>query len=185
MHLTIVALGLHGDVRPVVALGVGLRSAGYQVRVATFNAYADFVQEHDLEFAPIVGDPRQTLQGQTGQSWQESGNNPIKFLTTLRKLHSPEDLKKSLNDTVEACIGSDAILYTALGVAGYHVAEMMGIPSLYILLQPVTRTKEYPSILMPQWNLGAGYNWISHQITEQLMWQRLFEVRQIAGARNH
>jgi sterol 3beta-glucosyltransferase len=173
MHITIVALGSRGDVQPVVALGVGLKDAGYQVRIATFETFADFVRRHGMEFAPIIGNPRQTLQSQTGQIWQKTGKNPVKFITMLRKLFSPEHIKKSLNNTVEACNGTDAILYTALGAAGYHVAEMMGIPRLYLLLQPVSRTKEKPSILMPQWNLGAGYNWISHQITEQLMWQTL------------
>lgn len=173
MFLTIVTLGSRGDVQPTVALGIGLMNAGYQVRIASFRTYADFIKDHGLEFAPIEGDPQHTLQGQTGQTWQESGKNPIKFLTTLRKLYSPEHLRKALSDTVEACKGSDAILYTALGAAGYHVAEMMGIPRLYLLLQPVSRTRERPSILMPQWNLGVGYNWISHLITEQLMWQTL------------
>ncbi|MGB2964842.1 MAG: glycosyltransferase [Anaerolineales bacterium] len=173
MHITIVALGSRGDVQPVVALGVGLIDAGYQVRIATFRTFADIVREHGLEFAPIIGDPRQTLQGQTGQVWQQSGKNPVKFITMLRKLFSPEHIRRSLNDTVEACRGTDAILYTPLGAAGYHVAEMMGIPKLYLLLQPVSRTREQASIFMPQWKLGAGYNWISHQITEQLMWQTL------------
>ena len=173
MHLTIVALGSRGDIQPVVALGIGLVNTGYQVRIASFQTYADFIRSNGLDFAPIEGDPHQTLQGQTGQAWQESGKDPIKFLTMLRKLNSPEHLRKALDDAVEACKDSDAILYTALGAAGYHVAEMMGVPRLYLLLQPVSRTQEQPSILMPQWNLGAGYNRISHQITEQLMWQTL------------
>ena len=173
MHLTLVTLGSYGDIRPVIARGIGLVNAGYQVRIASFRAYANFIMENGLEFAPIEGDPRQALQDQTGQTWQESGKNPVKFITTLRKLSSPESLRKALDDTVAACKGTDAVLYTFLGAAGYHVAEKMGIPSLYILLQPVSRTREMGSIFMPQWKLGRMYNWISHQITEQLMWQTL------------
>ena len=173
MHLTIVALGSYGDVRPVVALGVGLTEAGYQVRVASFRTYTDFIQDHGLGFSPIEGDPQQTLQGQIGQGWQESGRNPIKFITTLRKLYSPESLKKALEDAVEACKGTDGVLYTALGAAGYHVAEMMGIPRLYLLLQPISRTRERPSIFIPEVNLGPAVNWVSHHLMEQLMWQTL------------
>ncbi|MGB7417232.1 MAG: glycosyltransferase [Thermosynechococcaceae cyanobacterium] len=33
MHITILAIGSRGDVQPFVALGVGLKQAGYQVRL--------------------------------------------------------------------------------------------------------------------------------------------------------
>jgi UDP:flavonoid glycosyltransferase YjiC (YdhE family) len=173
MQLTIVALGSFGDVLPFVALGKGLLNAGYGVRIATFQTFADLIAKQGLQFAPVDGDPRQVLQSQTGQIWLESGKNPVKFITMLRKLYSPESLQRALKDTLAACRGSDAVLYTPLGAAGYHVAEKMGIPRIYLILQPVSRTREYPSIFMPQWKIGAGYNWISYLITEQLMWQTL------------
>ena len=173
MHLTIVALGSYGDVLPVVALGKGLVRAGYKVRIASFHTFADSISKHGLEFAPVEGDPRQVLKSQTGQIWLESGRDAVKFITMLRKLYSPEGLQTALRDVLAACQGTDGVLYTPLGAAGYHVAEKLGIPRLYLILQPVSRTREYPSVFMPQCNLGAGYNWISHQITEQLMWQTL------------
>ncbi|MCI0477114.1 MAG: glycosyltransferase, partial [Anaerolineales bacterium] len=139
MHLTIVAVGSRGDVQPCVALGIGLQRAGYQVRIAAYGLFADFVRRHDLEFAPITGNPREAMETQVGQAWQQSGNDRMKFLRGLRNLDLFEQLRKSLDDTVQACRGSDAVLYSAMGAAGYHVAEMMHIPSLYLLLQPLTR----------------------------------------------
>ena len=44
MHITITAIGSRGDVQPCVALGVGLRQAGYQVRIATSGAFADLAR---------------------------------------------------------------------------------------------------------------------------------------------
>jgi UDP:flavonoid glycosyltransferase YjiC (YdhE family) len=68
----------------MVALGIGLIEAGHQVRIATFETFADFVRKNGLEFVPIIGNPRQNLQSQTGQIWQETGKNPVKFITMLR-----------------------------------------------------------------------------------------------------
>ena len=35
MHITILTVGSRGDVQPFIALGVGLKQAGHQVRLAT------------------------------------------------------------------------------------------------------------------------------------------------------
>ncbi len=171
MHITIVALGSLGDVQPFVALGVGLKAAGYQVRVTAYGLFADFVRRQGLEFAPIAGDPREALESPSGQKWQRSGNDPVKFIRGIRNLATFEQLRKSLDDTVEACRGTHAILYSVLGAAGFHVAEMMNIPKLYLLLQPLTRSRERPSILAPAMPLGGSYNWFTYIFSEQLLWQ--------------
>jgi len=171
MHITIVALGSRGDVQPCVALGMGLTQTGYQVRIATYGAFADLVGRYGLEFAPVEGDPRQAMEAQSGQEWLNSGKNALKFMRGMRDLSTYETLTKTLDDVVEACRGTDAVLYTVLGAAGYHVAERMNVPSLYLLLQPLSRSRETPSVLAPAVPLGGIYNWWTHVFTEQLFWQ--------------
>jgi sterol 3beta-glucosyltransferase len=171
MHITVVALGSRGDVQPCVALGVGLRQAGYEVRIATYGVFADFVGHYGLEFAPVAGDPRQAMEGQAGQQWLESGKSLVKFVRRMRGLSTFESLNQGLNDTVEACRGTDAILYTVLGAAGYHVAESMNVPAIYLLLQPFSRSREIPSIFAPILPLGGVYNRWTYVVAEQLFWQ--------------
>jgi sterol 3beta-glucosyltransferase len=171
MHITVVAVGSRGDVQPCVAIGQGLKQAGYDVRVATHAIFADLVARCGLAFAPIEGDPRQTMVGRSGQEWQNSGRNPLRFLRGVRGLTTFDSLKKSLSDTVEACRGTNAILFTVLGAPAYHVAEMLNVPSLYLLLQPLTRTREHPCIVAPALPLGGSYNWWTHVLSERLLWQ--------------
>ena len=64
MRITILTIGSRGDVQPYVALGMGLQAAGYRVRLATHAGYETFVLAHGLEFFPIAGDPRGTLEGE-------------------------------------------------------------------------------------------------------------------------
>ena len=40
MNITILALGSRGDVLPYVVLGGGLKSAGHQVRMITFESFS-------------------------------------------------------------------------------------------------------------------------------------------------
>jgi Glycosyltransferase family 28 N-terminal domain len=54
--LTIFALGSWGDVQPYVALGVGLRFAGYRVRIATFGSFRPHIEGQMLEFHSVLGD---------------------------------------------------------------------------------------------------------------------------------
>jgi sterol 3beta-glucosyltransferase len=171
MHVTIVAVGSLGDVRPCVALGEGLLRSGVDVRLATYSTFADLVGRHDLEFAPIAGDPRQAMEDRSGQRWLASGRSFARFMSRMRSLATFESLRRSLDDTVQACQGTDAILYTPLGSAGYHIAEGMDVPSLYLSLQPTTRSRTTPSIFMPALPLGGLYNRLTYFLVEQMLWQ--------------
>lgn len=141
------------------------------MRLASYRAFADLVQSHGLEFAPIQGDPREALEDRSGQEWMESGGSMLKFIGRIRNLTTFEILRQSLDDAVEACLGTDAILYTPLGAAGYHIAEKMDLPCLYMALQPASRSREAPSIFAPGLPLGGTYNWWTTVFTEQALWQ--------------
>ena len=171
MHLTILVIGSQGDVRPCVALGTGLRRAGHAVRIATAGSFAELVQSQGFDFAPIHGDPREAMESTSGQAWLQSGSNLVRFMRGLRNVLTPEDLEKTLADMVEACRGTEAILFTPLAAPAFSVAERMDLPCLYLLLQPFSRTCEEPALLAPTLPLGGRYNWWTHLLAEQLFWQ--------------
>jgi UDP:flavonoid glycosyltransferase YjiC (YdhE family) len=56
MHITILALGSHGDVLPFTVLGQGLWDAGHEVRMVTFEGFRDMVERRGLELFPVSGD---------------------------------------------------------------------------------------------------------------------------------
>jgi UDP:flavonoid glycosyltransferase YjiC (YdhE family) len=176
MHLTLVALGSLGDVQPIVALGQGLARHGHRVRIASYETFEGLIRRHGMEFARIEGDPRRALGDQAGQQWQESGRSWLRFSQGMRRLATYHDLEKSLMDTVAACAGTEAVLYTALGAAGYHVAEMRGVPSIYLLLQPMSRSRHEPCLFMPALPLGGAYNWWTYLLVERMIWQTVRTV---------
>lgn len=170
MHITIVAIGSRGDVQPFVALGVGLEGRGHRVRIATYRVHSALIRKHGLEFAPIEGNPRELMQGAAGQAWMTSGKSPLAFYRGLKRL-AEQTMERSLANSVEACNGTEAIIYTILGTAGYHLAEKLRVPRIFALLQPFSRTRQFPGFLMPGLPLGGRYNLWTHILGEQLLWQ--------------
>jgi UDP:flavonoid glycosyltransferase YjiC (YdhE family) len=171
VHITIFAVGSRGDIQPFVALGKALAEAGHQVRMASHLPYQSFIESFGLGFAPITGNPQALLQGGLAKSWLESGRNPIRFVRRFNKL-SADFVDQYLEDSYQAGRHTEAILYSSLGVAAYHLAEYWRIPCISVPLQPLARTRSHPAIFFPstlRW--GGPINWATHLLLEQLLWQ--------------
>ena len=171
MRITILTIGSRGDVQPYLALGLGLKKAGHQVRLATNFTFAEFINSRGLEFAPLEGDPKELLEGETGQLWLETSGNPIQFFRLYAELARPI-IEHQMNDSWKVCQDAEAVIYSPLAFGGYSIAEKLSIPGYRAVLQPAGRTKEFPSCMTPpEVHLGGIYNWFTHFLMEQLFWQ--------------
>ena len=163
-------LGTLGDVLPLCALGAGLTRAGHTVRIATHDHYRRFVLDHGLEHATMPLDPVSLFSGVWGNDWLASRNNPLRFMNGLAKVGRAV-IPHMVRDARAACADADAVVFTPLGMAAHHVAEVRGIPSFLAALQPIMPTRGFPSVLAPaRLRLGRGYNLVSHLATEQAFW---------------
>ena len=108
MLITILTGGTRGDTQPYLALGLELKKAGHQVRIAAFENYETFVKRNGLEFYPIKGDVSRMTSSESMADARQA-DNPLKILLSFNKLKSfAFDLQK---DFFNACTGSDAIVY--------------------------------------------------------------------------
>jgi UDP:flavonoid glycosyltransferase YjiC (YdhE family) len=179
--LTIVTAGSRGDVQPYVALALGLRRGGYDVRVATHETFRDFVGAHGLAFEPIAGDPRAILGGAAADAWLATGRNRnmLAFARELRRVAGPL-IDQSLHDYWRVCQGSDAVLYSSVALPTWDVARRLGVPAIAAFLQPLSRTRAFPTVgfrggrgLARVPVVGPALNYASHVAVEQVMWQAL------------
>jgi len=171
MRITILVVGSRGDVQPFVALGLGLQAVGHQVRLATHSTFAAFARSYGLEFFPIEGNPRDMLSGEKGQEWLESGRNPLRFARDGISILAPL-LARLFADSWAACQDAEAIISATFALAGPHIAEKLGIPSYVAYLQPISRTRAFPSMsISPGRNLGGPLNALTYRASEQLFWQ--------------
>ncbi len=166
--ITFLTSGSRGDIQPYIALGIELKKARQDVRIATFRNFETLITGFGLEFYPVQGDVAQAAASEELQG-AHSADNPLKVLLSFNKLKSLVfDLQK---DFYEACSSSDAIVYHPGAAVGYFIAQSMHIPGILATPFPMAPTHEYPSLLFYEGpRLGRIYNYLTHKILEQIMW---------------
>lgn len=178
MRLTLITIGSRGDIQPFIPLALGLKAAGHTVKIATHGPYEAFVRGFGLDFHPIVGNPQEMLQDESGLAWLETGRNPLTFLNRLRDL-AVSMMEQLGRDCLAACQGADAVLFATLGFfTGVPIAEKLGIRGIATYLQPLHKSSAYASILFPELPAGLPgrglYNHLTHDATMEINW-RLFK----------
>jgi len=165
MKITILAIGSRGDVQPLVALGLGLKSKGHDVTVATHAIFEGFVQSHGLGFFLIKADPKKTLESRAGQEALKNGASPLRSWINFIRMVRPSFIQTGL-DCLDACNPSDLIVYSPFSTFfALHVSEKLNVPAVAAYLAPTHPTKQIPSFLSPtQGNLGGMLNLFSWTI---------------------
>ncbi len=171
MRIVILTIGTFGDVQPYVALGMGLREAGYEVRFATHEPFRNFVENHGLTFAAIEGDPVSWTTGGEMKSLVEASGDFSGWMRRLKALAGPL-LESIFNSCWTACQGADTIIYSPLAWIGYSIAEKLEIPSFSTSMQPFHPTSAFPSAWVTLGiKSGTVYNKATHALEEQLYWR--------------
>ncbi|MFM8368337.1 MAG: glycosyltransferase, partial [Chloroflexota bacterium] len=154
--ITLLTSGTRGDVVPYIALGKGLRDAGYNVRVAAPRGFAYLFNNEGgetspLRFSPFDGNPTDLLIELGDSTPMTLGTNPIRSIQATRNfLQKARPLyRHMLHTAAEACRGSDLLIHGLPTIWGAHIAEGLGIPAIRANLQPLTPTREFPSALLP------------------------------------
>jgi UDP:flavonoid glycosyltransferase YjiC (YdhE family) len=172
MRIIILAIGSRGDVQPFIGLGLALRNAGYEVRLATHAVFEGLVRSVGLDFAPLEGNPQAIVQGAEGQAWLESARNPVAFTRGFRQLMGPA-IRQAMHDGLVASEGSDAIVVAGPAFyIGFSIAEKLGVPYIQAYAQPIHPTSEFPSALFPTTiDGGRIFNYVTHIAGGQMFWQ--------------
>lgn len=175
MKATLITFGSYGDFAPFHALGVGLRSAGHEVRMVTNSHYRPIVEEADLDLVAIEADPIEVLESPAGRYWMDAGRSVFKLTHGLRTVVKPW-LEAGVRAAEKAIAGADVILasWLAIGLIA-PAASARRVPLVPAYLQPVSPTRDFASPFLP-----PGRRWLpprtqrlSHRIAERLVWAAL------------
>ncbi len=162
MHITLIAVGSQGDALPFIALGGGLKRAGYQVRLATHPEFEPLARAERLDYFPISISPREIVRQEMASAWMRTGRNSIAFMRFFLKLG--RQVADQINgDILRACDDTHAVVYSLLGSAAFYVAEKRRLPAIAATFQPFTPTGIYPPMVLPfEWKMGARFNRLAH-----------------------
>ncbi|PQE27751.1 glycosyltransferase family 1 protein [Rutstroemia sp. NJR-2017a BVV2] len=174
LNVVIQVVGSRGDVQPFVALGKVLKDTyGHRVRLATHPNFKGFVQENDLEFFSIGGDPsqlmgfmvknpglmpgfRSLLSGDVGQRRRDVAQYIQGCWRSCYEAGDGMDLRATDNDLSELSgndLGpgpaarpfvADCIIANPPSFAHVHCAEKLGIPLHIMFTMPYSPTQAFP-----------------------------------------
>jgi sterol 3beta-glucosyltransferase len=113
------------------------------------------------------------MGGADGQGMVASGASLIRLARGIGRTVGPI-LRRMGDDFWQACQGADAIISGLNGVPffGYEFARRLGAAYCSASILPLRRTRAWANPMWPlSWQLGRGYNLLTHKIVEQLGWQ--------------
>jgi sterol 3beta-glucosyltransferase len=148
MHVMLVTGGTRGDIDPYVALGLGLRDAGYRVSVATNEDFEPLVTSRGLAFRPLRGSFRALVESPAGREWLESGNSLKRYRETYLRLFD-EPIAKWTEDMHAAAAEGDAVVFHPFWCGAFHMAEKRGVPAVCVAPYPVLPTGLQPPGFAP------------------------------------
>ncbi|KAF2023625.1 UDP-Glycosyltransferase/glycogen phosphorylase [Setomelanomma holmii] len=174
LNIVIQVVGSRGDVQPFVALGKILKETyGHRVRLATHPNFKDFVEENDLEFFSIGGDPsqlmafmvknpslmpgfRSLMDGDVGRRrkdvaeyiqgcWRSCYKAGDGMNSSARNDGSSESSADNLREEPAArSFVADCIIANPPSFAHIHCAEKLGIPLHIMFTMPYSPTQAFP-----------------------------------------
>ncbi len=169
--ITLVTVGTRGDVQPYVALGLGLKAAGYEVRIAAPAVLSGLITRYGLTALPIQSVDPQTFLGQAAVQDAAGRQTPLKQLVALLREARPM-FEGYVEEVWQACQASDAVVAGTIFYGAQDSAEKLGIPCIYAFLHPILPTAVTPSPLFPRLPFNVGVvNRGTHRLVQQLLWQ--------------
>lgn len=168
MRITIFALGSRGDVQPYLALGVGLRRAGHEVRLASHENFGTAARGAGLDFRPLRGDVRALMEQPELRALLDRGD----FLAIQR--HAAAAAREAAphwaREGLAAARDAELVL---TGLGGLNVAravaEKRRLPLIEAHVVPLTPTRAFPAPLVPAFvgRLGGAANRASYRFARQ------------------
>lgn len=163
MRITILTLGTRGDVQPSIALGIGLRQIGHQVKIATHAIFRELITQYSLEFAPLTLNTQNLLQ-HTHQPERPR-------LSTLYKL-AQQHLQQFLKEAWQTTQQTELLIFNKWGrLAGLHIMEKLGVPALLTAAEPKQMRFIYPQTNTYDHTLQPVYS----KLKETARWHLIYK----------
>lgn len=169
MRLAVLSLDTRGGIQPYLALALGLKRAGHEVRMVAPGSFAGTIQQWGLPVSPLTGNMEEALR-LAGAATERGALASMRYA----KRETTRRISEWTREVLAACQGVELITGGVGGmVAGQSVAEKLGVPFLQAHLQPVgAPTSAFPGVLLPgvpAWLGGFGRR-LSHSLSEFGLW---------------
>lgn len=173
MNITIFSIGTQGDVRPFIALGLGLQAAGHKVRIASGKTCEALVVSHGLAYSPLTADFLEVM-AKDPRALQR-GLNPLALMNTARR-HLKDMSQHWATEGIAAAQGADLLLGNGMmAVLANSLGEALNIPMVETHLQPVTPCPDIPPMMLtpPTKPRNGLINEMLYHVLRGITWRML------------
>lgn len=148
MRVALFALGTHGDVRPMAALGMGLLQAGHEVRIAAQPRFAPMLAALGLDTVALAGNMQDVTDLSAVPVVQGKVKIPFGASALIERM-----ARTWAEEGMATADGADLIVSiagaTPLSAA---VAEAAGLPMAVAHPHPGGLVRQVPMSTIPGWN---------------------------------
>ena len=135
-RIVITTLGSSGDLHPFIALALGLRGRGHDVRFAVEDGFRPDLEALGFAAHRLSGDAEAQLAPYSRQLFGAS--TPFPSLRVIVREYIVPNLGLRIGELRAACEGADLLISSSLQVAASAVAELTGIRWVTTPLSPGT-----------------------------------------------
>jgi UDP:flavonoid glycosyltransferase YjiC (YdhE family) len=149
MRINLLAAGTRGDVQPAIALGLGLKKAGFTVQLVAFEEFRPLAGMVGLDFFPLQSRVQELMKPSlTGMV--DSGTAAFGILPVLLKLFRELFLQMTVDFLRASQEGDVLISNAATAMPAAAVAEKLDVPHIETSVFPGWPTRAFPSIFWPR-----------------------------------
>jgi rhamnosyltransferase subunit B len=185
VNILLVPIGSHGDVHPLVGIGIALRARGHRVRVIANPFFGSLVEQAGLKIIPLG----------TAQEYITLANNPDLWKPVTGTKAVFEGLAPLIGPVYDAVVGNnvpgDTVVVASTLALGARVAQdRHEIPTASVHLQPSTfRSYIEPAVLsgmmlgprVPRWLMRLQWALADNLVIDRLAGKSLNAFRKEVG----
>jgi len=167
--VAIFTIGTQGDIRPCVALGVGLQRAGYPVRIVTSDNFEGMVRTAGLDFRPLTANFQTLLD--SNREIADKGLDMSAMARISRRFYG-EWATHWAREGMAAAEGAGLLIGVANStLLAKAVSEARGIPFVGAQLQPLTPSRFMPPLVLSgAGKLPSALNMTMYNVLRLLVW---------------
>ena len=159
MKIVLATFGSRGDVQPILAFSLALKSAGHDVLLAAPPEKAEWAEQLGCPFHPLGGDVTAFIDGMRDA---HSLCSALRFISYLRK-----EMISQFDIFPKIIAGADLVVGSSLVFALSTVAESMGIVYRYIAFTPqLLPSGDHPFMACKHHGLPRWYNRMTWRVAK-------------------
>jgi len=163
MRIVLLAFGSRGDIQPFLALASELRGKGHTVTFAAPKIFQSMVEENQLKFTPLAGDPEEI-----SRLLNSAGENLFQMARKLWR-YALQVENETVFSASKAIQDADLLIHGfAFTYIGHQLATLQGIPDVSIQMFPsFAPTRSMPAVGQPA-NMPGSINYFGHWFNSQI-----------------